>query len=52
MTQPAKHEWVPMMDNLYWVLKDYRACKTVGLKSVAGFRRRALEIIAEIKGRG
>ena len=49
MTAP-EHKWVPLMDNLYWVLADYRMAKRIGLKAVAGFRRRALELIAEIKG--
>ena len=49
MTAPPRPR-VPLMDTLYYVLHDYRVCKATGSRWTAEYRRRALEIIAEIKG--
>lgn len=53
MNAPAHTPRHPLQDNLYWVLADYRAYKRTGVspRKLADYRRRALEIIAQIKGR-
>ena len=45
------HPRHPLQDSLYYVLHDYRTAKCCGLKATAKYRRRALELIAQIKGR-
>ena len=50
LNAPA-HPRHPLQDSLYYVLHDYRVAKCCGLKSTAKHRRRALELIAQIKGR-
>ena len=52
MQSPPRHEWVPLMDSLYHVLHDYRTAKACTMKhATARARKRALELIAMIKGR-
>jgi hypothetical protein len=54
MTKPPPHEpRHPLQDNLYYALSDYRMIKRGPvLKSrLPALRRRALELIAQIKGR-
>lgn len=42
----------PLQDNLYYVLHDYRSAKSCKITFLtARYRKRALELIAQIKGR-
>lgn len=48
-----QHPWHPLQDVLYYVLQDYRLAKRgpIFKAEIPALRRRALELIAQIKGR-